>query len=419
MTLLIIFVGLELSFRAYDIFSGRILSDDLLAHLYMLSGDGHPFLEYTSNKNFHGFLSHIEPGKKFEVHTKSDGFRTHEFYSKLPGKFRILILGDSFMYGYNANQDQTTPAVLERLLQEQISENIEVLSLGVPSYSTIKYALLTRSYIDYLNPDMIIVAVDQNDFKGDLSRMDKYIFDDDGSPLVLKDAVTIQETTGKVQIIMNETKGLNIVSNSPGRLLRLRFGSSLFNNGYVFWKFLNTKANQWKTVRKVQKQKDSSQVIQYGDLVEKYGTDTSEVFLNYAAIIPYELETAKEKYKLTFQALQYIKKKSDENNVILYFSSYPYPWEVSIKESLHYQLFSFGTIYDFRDHKVYSQLMDDFSSELEVKHLNSYPVFEVETEEKKYGKYDPHFSVYGYNLYANFLADSIREDILKKLRTDY
>ena len=44
----------------------------------------HPYFLYTSKPNFRGNLPLIEPGKDFQISINSHGFRTKEFYPKLP-----------------------------------------------------------------------------------------------------------------------------------------------------------------------------------------------------------------------------------------------------------------------------------------------------------------------------------------------
>ncbi len=396
-------IFLEFSLRLYDILSGQVLSAELISRLYMTEGEKHPFLEYTSRKNFHGYLPHLEPGKMFEVQTNSDGFRTREFYPKLPGVVRVVILGDSFVYGYNVNQKNTLGVVLEKNLRLEFKTNkIEVFALGVPSYSTIKYAELARIYFDYLKPDIVIVSVDQSDFNGDLETLGQYIFDKDGAPLMVKDD---EETSGTIW-------------KSPhfGWLMRLRFGSSLFNHLYNLGNFLTRKIAQFKIDIKFKKLKNNLEVIKYEDLVKKYGTDLSEVLSAgiLGEIIPYDLKMAEEKYQTTFNALKYIKKECDKKGIICYLNSYPYPWMVSADESLPYQLLKYGAIYDMRNNRVHPQLLDIYATKLGMKHLNAYPVFEAD-QSKKYGDYDPHFNTTGYELWANFLQEAIKEDIKKKL----
>ena len=154
----------EIAFTAWDTFQGESIFEDFAGAYYTSSTRWHPFLTYTSQKNFDGVLPLYEPGRKYKVTTNSHGFRTREFYPKIPGAYRILVLGDSFIWGYNVDQEDTLARVLERRFQKELSGQVEVLSLGVGSYSGLRYAVLMRLYLDFLDPDMVIVAMDQTDF---------------------------------------------------------------------------------------------------------------------------------------------------------------------------------------------------------------------------------------------------------------
>ncbi|GEM_PF-2505396 len=153
--------------------------------------DPHPMLLYTSKRNFNGLLPAGDPGSTFRVRINAHGFRTHELYPKIPGVYRVLLLGDSFVWGYNANQEDTLGVRIEALLHQRGKTNAEVIALAAPSYSCLRYAVLARSYFAFLQPDLVIVCVDQSDIKEDEDRVKDYLFDAQGAPTVLKDAEKI------------------------------------------------------------------------------------------------------------------------------------------------------------------------------------------------------------------------------------
>lgn len=403
----------ESGLRVWDIVSGNIINSDLIFMLYNNKTETHPFLSYTARKNFEGFLPFIEPGMKFYVSINSHGFRTHEFYPKLENQYRILILGDSFVYGYNASQDDTLAAVMERKLKENISDDIEVLSLGITSYSCIRYAVLMRLYLDYLNPDMVIVAVDQSDFEEDLKRMQDYVLDKDGVPLILKDAKDKMDKSKNYRFIIDNNRDLKDVSVKSDWKTRLRVGSSLYARLRDFIKSKNTETLRQKIKND---EKGAYPVVRYEDLIAG-GKDLSKVlppkFLSDT--IPYDIDTAIKRYQASFIYLKYIRDECARRGIALYFSSYPYPWMVSTDQSVPYQLANFKCVYDFRKDRVPTMLMEAYSRQLGVPHLNAYPLFEHDSK-KRYGDFDPHFNKYGYQLYADFLYDHIKEDVKKSIK---
>ena len=80
-----------------------------------------------------------ETGATHLYETSADAVRGpvgNQFGPKKEGEFRIVCLGDSFMYGNRLNNDETIPYVLEALLRESLgTDQITVVNLGVPGYS--------------------------------------------------------------------------------------------------------------------------------------------------------------------------------------------------------------------------------------------------------------------------------------------
>jgi lysophospholipase L1-like esterase len=347
------------------------------------------------------------------VETNSDGFRTHEFYPKPDGTYRILLLGDSFVYGANADQDETLGVKLEQGLKKILNEDIEVLSLGVSSYSGLRYAVLMRLYLDKLDPDMVIVAVDQSDLQEDVDRLDHYRLDQDGYPVILKSAEELMRTQGHNRIVIDSEGKLKVEERGRNWLLDMRITSRLFDRTYrlaasIRHRILNSKAAS------IYAEDHGGDIIRYETLVSEHGTDLSAVLPKRMQVdtIPFDLETAVKRYEPTLRSLRYIKRETASRGMELILTSYPYPWMVSIREALPYQLLGFNAIYDFRSNRVHPNLMDRYAEELDITHLNAYPVFENQTR-RLYGNYDPHFNADGYARYAEFLTSSIR-DLLNK-----
>jgi hypothetical protein len=340
----------------------------------------------------------------FTVQTNSSGFRTHEFYPKLAGEYRIVLMGDSFTYGVNANQDETIAAVMEKRFREAYPDkNIRVFSLGVSSYSGVRYANLARLYIDSLEPDMIIVSVDQSDFREDLSRFGDYQLDENGFPSILKYADRIIEEQRSLVI---DAEGIKERLSSIPLMTRIRAGSSLIN--FIYELVINAK-NRMLQIQGENASYPASQVITYESLVLEHGDDLTEVLPPdlLSDTISYTLEKAISVFEPTFRSLQYVALEAQKRNIPLFFASYPYPWMVSIDENIPNQINRYGAVYDFRSNRVHPNLMQNFADRLGVVHLNAYPVFEAPASQKRYGDYDPHFNAYGFKLYSDFLSDSI------------
>lgn len=82
--------------------------------------------------------------------------------AKRSGEVRILAVGDSFTYGHGVQDDESYPAVLERLLRAR-SYDVRVLNAGVPGYSTDQeYTYLVRDGLA-LAPDLVLLGVHCSD----------------------------------------------------------------------------------------------------------------------------------------------------------------------------------------------------------------------------------------------------------------
>jgi lysophospholipase L1-like esterase len=101
------------------------------------------------------------------VHVNALGLRGPErTVGKPPNTARILVLGDSFAFGFGVAQDEMFSAELERLLGER-GLRVEVLSSGVPGWSLDNELVYLRTEGFDLEPDLILLATCENDL-GDL-----------------------------------------------------------------------------------------------------------------------------------------------------------------------------------------------------------------------------------------------------------
>jgi hypothetical protein len=402
---LIILIILEFGFRVWDTLTGQIITNELRQLLYTEKATDHPFLDYTSKNNFDGLVSFIEWGGKFFVSTNSYGFRTKEFFPKLPGSCRVIIMGDSFIYGNNVSQEGTVAVQLERLLRENISPGIEVFSLGVPSYSGVQYSVLADMYFDLLQPDIVIVAVDQGDFEEDKERIDQYVLHRDGTPYFLKDAESRIKGRERKLVIAADGEIKVAAASKANWELRLTTGFSLY-------KYLKKIADIFKNLPRRDQPPDPP-VVTYEALVEEHGPDLSGYDFGWLEtdIIMYDYQTALKRYQPTFICLKHIADMCREKKIKLFLASYPYPWMVSIDQAIPYQYYHCkGKRYDFRGNRGHPRLMDSFARDLEVPHINTYPLFENSTE-KNYGDYDPHMNQNGYRLLTEGIYQAIESDL--------
>lgn len=99
---------------------------------------------------------------RFEVDVNSLGFRDREFAHKPRQRFRILAIGDSFTYGTGVNIEDTWVKRLELALQKD-GIDVDVANLGFPGAFPTFYAAIAERAVDFLEADLVLVAVSQGD----------------------------------------------------------------------------------------------------------------------------------------------------------------------------------------------------------------------------------------------------------------
>jgi lysophospholipase L1-like esterase len=108
---------------------------------------------------------------RFTFSTNSLGLRGPEVGASRAG-FRILALGDSTTFGLGVDDDQTWPAVLERLVREKTGRPVEVINGGVPGYSAFQGMRYLRERGVAFDPDLVLATFGFNDADSWSSRSD-------------------------------------------------------------------------------------------------------------------------------------------------------------------------------------------------------------------------------------------------------
>ena len=118
--------------------------------------------------------------------------------SKPAGTPRILLLGDSFAFGWGVEQQETFGARLERLLTERVGP-VEVLSAAVPGWSTDQHYIYLRTRGLALDPDLILLAVSENDLTE--LGLNRLTLGDDRLPVRVEPMWRIIDATGRMRYL--------------------------------------------------------------------------------------------------------------------------------------------------------------------------------------------------------------------------
>jgi len=160
------------------------------------------------------------PGAPVQMTINSKGLRGSERPFEKPQPVRrILVLGDSFVFGFAVNDEETFCAVLEQEIHKR-GGPYEVLNTGVISYGTDQEYLYFREEGQSYSPDVVVLALfTRNDFEDNVRTY--YIQDDQVNasrckPLV--DPQTLQPTNVPVAIYTSSSAG-----DGKGQFVRPRW----------------------------------------------------------------------------------------------------------------------------------------------------------------------------------------------------
>jgi lysophospholipase L1-like esterase len=83
---------------------------------------------------------------------------------KPPGRFRILVLGDSLTFGQGVAEERIYPRLLESILHEATDGmDIEVVNLGVPGVGLVEVISLMQEMVPRLEADLVVWGFCIND----------------------------------------------------------------------------------------------------------------------------------------------------------------------------------------------------------------------------------------------------------------
>lgn len=160
---------------------GSILVIFLVCELVLRVG-GYTAITFYAMSGFHQFdpeLGWIQKSNyeaqftsrefKVNVKTNSDGFRDKEYLQQKPaGAKRVVVLGDSFTWGWGVEQEEIFCEVAEKNLT-----GTEFLNLGQNSYGTAQEFLILKNLGMKYSPDFTVVAFFPNDIMDNAGRNPK------------------------------------------------------------------------------------------------------------------------------------------------------------------------------------------------------------------------------------------------------
>ena len=151
----------ELSFRAYLYWRYRGHVAEFMSPIWVLLENSPLVFRLPPNQvGRAGFT--FDATKNVPYRTNSDGFRDREPGEKRPGVPRVVVLGDSYVFGWAVLEAETFPTRAEALLRRE-GRAVEILNAGVPGYNTEQESYLLEEILPRRRPDAVVVGYTMND----------------------------------------------------------------------------------------------------------------------------------------------------------------------------------------------------------------------------------------------------------------
>lgn len=109
------------------------------------------------------FPGGVDANRTFPYRTNWQGLRDRDRFQKKPGAKRVLVIGDSYTWGYAVAEEEAFPQTAERLLIERGSPDIEVINGGIPDYNSRQERQLLERLMPIYQPDAVFLAYVVND----------------------------------------------------------------------------------------------------------------------------------------------------------------------------------------------------------------------------------------------------------------
>lgn len=152
-------------------------------------------------------------------HTNALGMRGTTDYpvERVPGKKRVMLLGDSYTYGLGVDDDDTYGAILEAS-----RDDLEVLRCASNSWGTDQAFLEYREYKKKFQPDVIVFGVYEDDFMRTGVRAREYL-----KPFFVTEGDELRLTAVPVPPIEEFEESMAPVTSRPRIVDAVRYGYQL------------------------------------------------------------------------------------------------------------------------------------------------------------------------------------------------
>jgi hypothetical protein len=138
-------------------------------------GAYHPQLGYTLQKNLRNIRLFYPGQLDYALDTNAHGFRGPDWDLSSRRK-NVVILGDSFAFGWGVQWEQTTGKILEKELQKS-DRAYQVINLAMPGWDIDGIIRSFELYKDLLNPVAVVYVFCPNDLLGSIKKISPTEYD--------------------------------------------------------------------------------------------------------------------------------------------------------------------------------------------------------------------------------------------------
>lgn len=136
---------------------------------------------YALKRNFHQQYRFSGSDFVMDVHTNAFGLRDREWDPDgASACVRVLLLGDSFIFGYGVNVEDRFDTRLARLLEGK-EDIYYLINAGVPGWGTVQETRFARDHFKTFLPNILVLSFCGNDPSDDAQFMNgEMVFKEDG-----------------------------------------------------------------------------------------------------------------------------------------------------------------------------------------------------------------------------------------------
>ena len=150
----------------FGIFISLILSEGIIRLLEPINDT--KGVKFKDSNRFYGFRENSTGYQGgIEFRTNSSGFRTTDFKNiDIEKDIVIIVLGDSYAFGYGVLYQDIFPNVLENKLRNHYNnKHIKVVNLAIPGYNTSQELYTLKEVNAKFKPRLILLAYHLNDIQ--------------------------------------------------------------------------------------------------------------------------------------------------------------------------------------------------------------------------------------------------------------